>query len=284
MKCYDIIERLENLSPTTFAEEWDNVGLLAGRRDKEVKTVFIALDATDEVIRETVRIGADMLLTHHPLIFRKLSRVNTDDFIGRRICELIRNDISYYAMHTNFDVMGMADAAADELSLTERQILNVTYEKNAYEKKANEKDANEKDTNEKDAEGDVSKEGCGRVGKLEKRMSVAGLAEFVKEKFHVPNVRVYGNLGDVVEMAAVMPGSGGDYIRDALRAGADVMITGDVDHHEGIDAVAQGIAVIDAGHYGIEKLFIPYMEAFMKRELPALQIYKAEIKEPFIVV
>lgn len=269
MKCYDIIEKLENLSPTTFAEEWDNVGLLAGRRDKEVKTVFIALDATDEVIRETVRIGADMLLTHHPLIFRKLSRVNTDDFIGRRICELIRNDISYYAMHTNFDVMGMADAAADELFLTERQILNVTYEKNA---------------NEKDAEGDVSKEGCGRVGKLEKRMSVAGLAEFVKEKFHVPNVRVYGNLGDVVEMAAVMPGSGGDYIRDALRAGADVMITGDVDHHEGIDAVAQGIAVIDAGHYGIEKLFIPYMEAFMKRELPALQIYKAEIREPFIVV
>lgn len=260
MKCYEIIEKLESLSPTTFAEEWDNVGLLAGRRDKEVRTVYIALDATDEVVGEAVRLGADLLLTHHPLIFRKINRVNTDDFIGRRICELIRNDISYYAMHTNFDVMGMADAAADELSLGDRQVLNVTYED------------------------DISKEGCGRVGRLQKRMSVAELAELVKEKFHVPNVRVFGDMGDVVEMAAVMPGSGGDYIRDALNAGADVMITGDVDHHEGIDAVAQGITVIDAGHYGIEKLFIPYMEEFMKRELPGLQICKAKIREPFTVV
>ncbi|MDE5823539.1 MAG: Nif3-like dinuclear metal center hexameric protein, partial [Lachnospiraceae bacterium] len=122
------------------------------------------------------------------------------------------------------------------------------------------------------------------VGKLEKCMSVAELAELVKEKFHVPNVRVFGDLGDIVETAAVMPGSGGGYIRDALNTGADVMITGDVDHHEGIDAVAQGIAVIDAGHYGIEKLFIFYMEEFIKKELPEIQIYKAEIKEPFVVI
>lgn len=260
MKCYEIIEKLESLSPTAFAEEWDNIGLLAGRRDKEVGTVYIALDATDDVIDEAVRLGADLLLTHHPLIFKKLSRVNTDDFIGRRVCELIQNDISYYAMHTNFDVMGMADAAADELALKDRQVLNITYED------------------------EISKEGCGRVGKLENCMSVAELARLVKEKFHVPNVRVFGDLGDIVETAAVMPGSGGGYIRDALNAGADVMITGDVDHHEGIDAVAQGIAVIDAGHYGIEKLFIPYMEEFIRRELPGIQIYKAGIKEPFVVI
>lgn len=260
MKCYEIIEKLETLSPVTFAEEWDNVGLLAGRRDKEVRTVYIALDATDEAIEESVRLGADLLLTHHPLIFRKLGRVNTDDFIGRRIYELIRNDISYYAMHTNFDVMGMADAAADELSLTDRQVLNVTYED------------------------DIAKEGCGRVGKLERHMRVEELAALVKEKFHVPNVRVYGNLEDIVETAAVMPGSGGSYVNDALNAGADVMITGDIDHHEGIDAVAQGIVIIDAGHYGIEKLFIPYIEAFLKRELPALKLYKAETREPFVVI
>ncbi|MDE6622274.1 MAG: Nif3-like dinuclear metal center hexameric protein [Lachnospiraceae bacterium] len=260
MKCSEIIEKLESLSPTAFAEEWDNIGLLAGRRDKEVRTVYIALDATDDVIEEAVRLGADMLLTHHPLIFKKLGRIDTDDFIGRRVYELIQKDVCYYAMHTNFDVMGMADAAADELSLTDRQVLNVTYED------------------------EISKEGCGRVGKLKERMSVADLAELVKEKFQVPNVRVYGGLGDIVEIAAVMPGSGGDYIRDALNAGADVMITGDIDHHEGIDAVAQGIAIIDAGHYGIEKLFIPYMEEFMKRELSGLQIYKAEMKEPFVVI
>lgn len=260
MKCYEIIDKLEDLSPTEFAEEWDNIGLLAGRRDKEVRTVYIALDATDAVIGEAVRLGADLLLTHHPLIFKKMSRVNTDDFIGRRVCELIRNDISYYAMHTNFDVMGMADAAADELSLKDRRVLDVTYED------------------------DISKEGCGRVGELKDSMRVEALAGLVKEKFHVPNVRVFGDLDSPVRTVAVMPGSGGGFIQDALAAGADAMITGDVGHHEGIDAVAQGLAVIDAGHYGIEKLFISYMEEFMKRELPGVQIYKAEIREPFIVV
>ncbi len=260
MKCYEIIDKLEALSPTEFAEEWDNIGLLAGRRDKEVRTVYIALDATDAVIGEAVRLGADLLLTHHPLIFKKMSRVNTDDFIGRRVCELIRNDISYYAMHTNFDVMGMADAAADELSLKDRRVLDVTYED------------------------DISKEGCGRVGELKDSMRVEALAGLVKEKFHVPNVRVFGDLDSPVRTVAVMPGSGGGFIQDALAAGADAMITGDVGHHEGIDAVAQGLAVIDAGHYGIEKLFISYMEEFMKRELPGVQIYKAESREPFIVV
>ena len=260
MKCYEIIDKLEALSPTEFAEEWDNIGLLAGRRDKEVRTVYIALDATDAVIGEAVRLGADLLLTHHPLIFKKMSRVNTDDFIGRRVCELIRNDISYYAMHTNFDVMGMADAAADELSLKDRRVLDVTYED------------------------DISKEGCGRVGELKDSMRVEALAGLVKEKFHVPNVRVFGDLDSPVRTVAVMPDSGGGFIQDALAAGADAMITGDVGHHEGIDAVAQGLAVIDAGHYGIEKLFISYMEEFMKRELPGVQIYKAEIREPFIVV
>lgn len=260
MKCYEIIEKLETLSPAVFAEEWDNIGLLAGRRDKEVETVYIALDASDDVIEDAVRVGADMLLTHHPLIFKKISRVNTDDFIGRRLYELIRNDISYYAMHTNFDVMGMADAAADELSLKDREVLSVTYED------------------------DISKEGCGRVGRLKKCMSVAELAELVKARFCVPNVRVFGNPGDIVEVAAVMPGSGGSFIKDALKAGADVMITGDVDHHEGIDAVAQGLTIIDAGHYGIEKLFITYMEEFIKREMPRIRIYRAEIQEPFAVI
>lgn len=260
MKCDEIIKKLESLSPASFAEDWDNVGLLAGRRDKEVSTIYIALDATDEVVREAVRLGADLLLTHHPLIFKKMGRITTDDFIGRRVVELLRNDISYFAMHTNFDVMGMADAAADRLSLQDRQVLNVTYEETC------------------------TKEGFGRVGHLGKRMSVAEFAAFVKLRFDVPNVRVYGDLEDIVELAAVMPGSGGSFIRDVLKAGADVMVTGDIDHHEGIDAVAQGITIIDAGHYGIEKLFIAYMEEFIKRELPGLTVYTAEIKEPFVVV
>ncbi len=260
MKCYEIIKKLEALSPISYAEDWDNIGLLAGRRDKEVNIIYVALDATDDVIDEAVRLGADLLLTHHPLIFKKLSRVNTDDFIGRRIYNLIQNDISYYAMHTNFDVMGMADAAADALSLKNREVLNVTYAD------------------------DTSREGCGRVGKLAEQMSIGECAELVKKSFNVPNVRIFGKLDNIVEKAAVMPGSGGSYIKDAIKAGADVMITGDIDHHEGIDAVAQGLNIIDAGHYGIEKLFVPYMKEFLERELPEIKVYTAEITEPFSVI
>jgi dinuclear metal center YbgI/SA1388 family protein len=260
MKCCEIIEMLETLSPVNFAEDWDNIGLLVGRRDKDVDTVYIALDATDEVVEDAINVGADMLITHHPLIFKKMGRVNTDDFIGRRVYNLIRNDISCYAMHTNFDVMGMADAAADELGLKDREVLDVTYED------------------------DISKEGCGRVGSLKSCMSVEELAKLVKRKFNVPNVRVFGDLGDIVKVAAIIPGSGGSFIDNAIKMGADVIITGDIDHHEGIDAVAKGLVVIDAGHYGIEKLFIPYMEEFIKRELPKIKIYKAAIKEPFVVV
>ena len=209
MKCDEIIKKLESLSPASFAEEWDNVGLLAGRRDKEVSTVYIALDATDEVVKEAVRLGADLLLTHHPLIFKKMGRITTEDFIGRRLVELLRNDISYYAMHTNFDVMGMAEAAADYLELQDRQVLCVTYEKN-FDKK------------DFDAETRF-KEGFGRVGRLGKSMTVAEFAAFVKLRFDVPNVRVYGSLEDRVELAAVMPGSGGSFIRDVINAGAKVM-------------------------------------------------------------
>lgn len=260
MRCRELINKLEMLSPRSYAEAWDNPGLLTGRYEKEIGKVMVALDATDEVIEEAVEAGVDFLLTHHPLIFSARKQINDDDFIGRRLVKLLGNDICCYAMHTNFDVMGMADAAADELSICEREVLCVTYED------------------------DISKEGCGRVGKLPKRMSVADLAAFVKARFHVPNVRVFGDMGDIVEVAAVMPGSGGSYIKNAVNAGADVMITGDIDHHEGIDAVAQGLTIIDAGHYGIEKIFISYMEDFMKRELPELCIYKTEIKEPFAVI
>lgn len=260
MKCYEIIEKLEAQSPVSYAQDWDNVGLLAGRRDKEVRSIYIALDATDEVIEEAVRLKADMLLTHHPLIFHKINRVNTDDFIGKRICTLIREDIVYYAMHTNFDVKGMAEAAADKMGLQNCEVLDVTYDDG------------------------TNKEGCGRVGTLPYRMTLEECAQLVKRNFQVPSVRIYGDKDTMIRDAAIMPGSGGSFLKDAIQAGADVMITGDIDHHEAIDALAQGICIIDAGHYGIEKLFITYMQEYLARSLPQLQLYIAEYKEPFQVM
>lgn len=260
MNLNDVIEVLERHSAPHFAEDWDNVGLLAGRRDKDVSSVFVALDATEEVIDEAIRLQCDLIVTHHPMIFSAMKRVTDEDFIGRRVVKLLRYDISYYAMHTNFDVMGMADAAADELQLSDRKVLYVTYED------------------------DLSTEGIGRTGLLPSGMNLSGCASFVKKAFDVPDVRVYGDPEKQVERVAVCPGSGRGMVKEALEQRADVLITGDIDYHTGIDAVEQGLCVIDAGHYGIEKLFIPYMRDFMKRELKSLAVHTAKIKEPFVTL
>ena len=121
MKCSEIIEVLGRLAPEGCACEWDNPGLLAGRSGKEVRNIYIALDATDQVVEAAIGAGADMLLTHHPLIFKAIKKVNDQDFITRRLVKLIQADISYYAMHTNFDAAPgcMADLAAERLGLTE---------------------------------------------------------------------------------------------------------------------------------------------------------------------
>lgn len=260
MKCSDIMARLEELSPMHFAQSWDNVGLLAGRSDKEVRTVMLALDATTEVVEQAVSMRADMLLTHHPLIFSGIKSICSDDFVGRRLLRLLQSDISYYAMHTNFDVMGMADAAADELELKGREVLEVTYED------------------------EISKEGIGRIGRLPKPMSLRECAHYVKKVFGLTQVSVYGPMEQVVETMAVLPGSGKSEISDVLRMGAQVYLTGDMSHHEGIDAVEQGMCVIDAGHYGLEQIFMPYMRHFFERELPELEVLIADQKSPFTVV
>mgnify|MGYP000977932342 CR=1 FL=1 len=123
MLCRDVMNVIEKEYPLNYALSWDNVGLLVGRDDKEVKKIYIALDATDEVIDEAVKNGADMLITHHPMIFKAMKKINDEDFIGRRVLKLIRDDISYYAMHTNYDVMGMAELAAEKTPITKADLM-----------------------------------------------------------------------------------------------------------------------------------------------------------------
>lgn len=260
MKCSEVITRLEILSPPSFAEKWDNVGLLVGRRDKEIASVYVALDATDKIIEEAVHNGADMIITHHPLIFGGLKSITEEDFIGRRIQKLIRNDICYYAMHTNFDVLGMADAAAEELGLRNPQVLHTTYED------------------------DISREGFGRFGKLPQMMTLLECAEYVKRKFSLTSVNIYGDLHKKVQTAAICGGSGKDFVEDAIHVGADVYITGDISHHTGIDSIAQNLMIIDAGHYGIEKIFIPYMKDFLKNQMPDVKVFLEEATNPFFVI
>lgn len=265
MRCSEIMAALEQLAPAAYACDWDNPGLLAGRKEKEVKKVMIALDATDEVVDLAIEQKVDFLLTHHPLIFRPLKKVNDEDFISRRILRLIQADISYVAMHTNFDCAPgcMADLAADLLDIQNGVPLEVMGEQ------------------------DGVNFGIGKAGVLESGMSLKRLAELVKTTFGLPFVTVYGmaEQTEPVTRIAVSPGSGQSMIKYALAAGSQVLVTGDIGHHEGIDAVANGLAIIDAGHYGLEHIFIEFMAGYLKKQVSdELEITQAPVHFPAEVI
>lgn len=262
MRVDALIRLLEKTYPRELAESWDNPGLLAGRRDKEVKNVFLALDATDQVIEKAIEKKADLLLTHHPLLFHAIKQVNTDTLAGRRLVRMIQADISYYAMHTNYDVVTMAPLSSQMLGLLEPAVLEVTR---------------------KDEE-TGKEEGFGRVGMLPEPVGLEECAEMVKKAFGLDSVRIFGDPGQRILRAAISPGSGKSMIAPALHAKAEVLITGDIDHHEGIDAVAEGLAIIDAGHYGLEHIFVGHMVEFLRENCPDLNIYQEEIKNPFRIV
>ena len=228
MQCKEIIQVIEATFPRTAALGFDNVGLLAGRSEKEVSRIYLALDATDVVIDRAINEGADMLITHHPLLFSAVKKVTDEDFITRRIVKLIQNDISYYAMHTNYDVLGMAELSGKIMDLQNGEVLDITYT---------------------DEEGNP--EGIGRIGNLEKEMTLEECCVYVKHR---------------------------------LEKGADVLVTGDIGHHDGIDAVEQGLAVIDAGHYGTEYIFIEDMKQFFEKKLPVLDVLTDPIEHPFQII
>lgn len=260
MNCQKVMDILEEQSPKAFACDWDNVGLLAGSPQKEIQKIYIALDATDEVIDAAIAEGADLLLTHHPLIFKGMKQITTESFVGRRLIKLLQNDIAYYAMHTNFDVRGMAELSAAMLGLDNCRVLDVTTVTEGTE------------------------DGIGRTGTLMEPMSLRQCARFVKAVFSLEQVKIFGNPDKVITRAAISPGSGKSEIGNAVAQRADVLITGDIDHHDGIDAVAQGLCIIDAGHYGLEHIFVNYMKEYLEQRCEAVEITAQELTFPFWVI
>ncbi len=258
MLCRDIMKVIEATYPKHAALEWDNVGLLVGRMDKDVKTIYVALDATNEVIDEAIALSADMLITHHPLLFSPLKQITDECFIGGRVVKLLQHDISYYAMHTNYDVLGMAALSGEILGLSDMDVLEVT-----------------------DSE---QMEGIGRVGMLAKELSLRECCELIKEKFELDGVKAFGDLDKKVKRVAISPGSGKHMTEFAMAKGADVFVTAEIDHHEGTDAVAQGMAIIDAGHYGLEHIFIEDVSEYLREKIQGVDIVTAPKKHPFQLV
>lgn len=260
MKIGKIIEQLKKEYPLEQAEAWDNPGLQVGREDRTVKKVMVALDATDEVLEQCAVWGAELLVTHHPLLMSGIKKINDDTMAGRRILTLAEQGIAHYAIHTNYDVTRMAKLAQDALQLKKTKILQVTGT---------------------DAQG--KEYGIGKIGDLPEKMTAAECCELVKKAFQLSHVRLFGDENTVVKKIAVSPGSGKSMIAPALQAGVSLLISGDIGHHEGLDAMDQGLLVIDAGHYGIEHIFIHDMAEFIKEKFPEIKVKEAVTKEPFQV-
>lgn len=262
MKCKEICNLLEKYIPKDKAYSWDNVGLLVGKINKNIKKIYIAVDATDEIIECAIKEKADMILCHHPLIFSPLKTVTDEEFISNRVVELLGNGINLYAMHTNYDVIRMADVVADKLELSNQEPLEYTsLEENL---------------------------GLGKVGELPEAMSLTEIAQYVKGKFSLPGLNVFPVGATVnnekIKQIAVLPGSGKSAIETVINKGIKVYITGDIGHHDGVDSASRGLSIIDAGHYGLEHVFLEDMEQLLKEILPEVEVVSEKIKHPFYCV
>lgn len=228
-KLKDVLDLLEEIAPTQFAEPWDNPGLQIGSYSQEIKKIFVALDPTVKALICASQHNAQLLLTHHPLLFNPLSCLNISVYPGTVIFEAIRSGISVVAAHTNLDVSpgGINDILTDLLDLENVEVLRAIPGKDGV--------------------------GLGRIGELPTETHLSVFVKDVKATLGVEKLGVISQ-GDVrIRRLAVVGGSGGGLVSLASQKGADLLLTGDVGHHHALEAQSLGIALIDGGHFHIEK-------------------------------
>lgn len=228
MICKDIIKIVEKAAPLGLAYSWDNSGFLCGDINKEVKKLYITLDVNMYTVDEALKEGADMILSHHPIMFRGIKRIDRNTPEGYVIEKLIKNDIALYASHIPMDCAanGINEILADKLGIINKKVL----------------------------EPSDRFEGCGlgRFGELKNEMTLRSFAETVKKALNTPFVRICGDPDTIIKIAAVGGGACDDLIPAAIENGADVLVTSDMKYHISMNSVESGLPVIDAGHYPTE--------------------------------
>ena len=214
----DIYRRIDEFAPFELQEDWDNAGLLAGSMNQPVEGILCALDLNGGVLREAIDKRVQLIVTHHPILFRGRKNLREDDGEGRLLCGLVRSGIGLIVAHTNFDNArpGVNDALAAALGLTDVQ---------AWEN-----------------------------GMRTGASPVTTLGELRQRAAAVLGgpVRCYGEEDRAVRRVAVLGGAGGDFAHQALRCGADVYLTGEIAHHKAWDAYSEGLCVLEAGHAATE--------------------------------
>ena len=240
MKVKDIVAAIEEFAPAGIQEEWDNSGLQTGSPEDEVHGVLVGFDCTEALVEEAVRRGCDMVLTHHPLIFRPLSHIDPRDGVGAAIYAAVRSGVAVYSAHTSADKVpaGVSGATARKLGLENVQILD-------------QEDAGV---------------GLGVVGNLPAPLSAREAVELVKKALGVPAVRTSALIEGPISRIALCGGSGSSLIGAARCSGAQMYVCGDISYHHFF--VPEGFMVVDAGHFETEIEITEVLLSVIRKKIP----------------
>lgn len=242
-----IISALETRMPVSRAEDYDNVGLLAGSCESAVSRALCALDLTEAVLDEAVKVGAQLIVTHHPILFLGRKNLAEDDLEGKLLARLVRERKCLVAMHTNYDAAfcGVNDALVDALGIS----------------------------------GVLPLESGVRIGSI-RPMPLSAFADQVAQRLGGV-VRRYGKKETIVSRIAVLGGAGGGYAQIARTAGADTFVTGEIGYHRALAALDGGMCVLEAGHAATEWSAVHHMAGILRSTGLDIEITESVI-EPFL--
>ncbi len=238
----DILEIIEADAPEALAESWDNVGLLVGDRERRIKHILISLDSTSKLLDEAIAIGADAIISHHPLIFRPVSAIDTSRPTGKIIEKALQNSISIIGCHTNLD------NATNSVSKMLAQVLQLT---NLSPLCPGLPPENENT-------------GSGCIGEFNKPQVSEEFIQTLLKTLDLPTVSIAGELPKTINKVALCGGSGSGFTEDAYKSGADIYITSEVKHDIARWVEEYNFCIVDAGHYATEQFAIPLIANSLK--------------------
>lgn len=238
---------MNNWAKPTLIDAWDNTGFQVGNEDKRIDKILISLDLDRHVLEKSIQEGYNMIITHHPLIFKPMKSITTNSYKERLIYDLIKNNIVVYNAHTNLDQAknGVSHELAKVLGLNNIEVLHHTDLDKKY--------------------------GYGCVGNIEEINLIDYILK-IKTNLDTNTLIVYGDIKRKINKVAVCGGAGADFIYDAYKSGADIYITGDIKYHEAQLGVEYDLTIVDSGHFHTEKIILPVIKKYLKRNLPELVI------------
>lgn len=224
-------------------DQWDNTGFQIGDENKKVNRVLIAMDLDRELFNKAINDNYEMVITHHPLLFKPLKSITSHNYKERLIMDIIKSDLVVYNAHSNLDLAlgGVNDQLAKVLGIKDTIPLSKTFDKEG-------------------------KYGYGRIGTIEEIL-LTDYLQNIKDRLGTNNLIIHGHIDKKVRKVAVCGGSGSEFIYDAYEKGADVYITGDIKYHDGQLGHELGLTIVDAGHYNTEKIVLPIIKEYLKNKL-----------------